>query len=205
MKGTTPTRRTRADKYSPSERDAATYPTHEARALKHYIKMPMQAGAGACTRRQISCQYLTGGSVSRASGSANGPCELSSSCHESCLGFNSELEGRPCCAHGPRVGSTPDLKASQRGPSGSRSRAPRLALGAVTAPACWGSWSGARRVSTLRVSGPGAAVTVSCRPEPGTGSLSQLRKRGAERTALLFFQLQRQPKVRASFGHWHAY
>ena len=58
-KGTTPTRCTRADKYSPPERDAATYLTHEARALKHYIKMSMQAVAGTCTRRQISCQYLT--------------------------------------------------------------------------------------------------------------------------------------------------
>lgn len=58
-KGTTPTRCTRADKYSPPERDAATYLTHEARALKHYIKMSMQAVAGTCTRRQISCPYLT--------------------------------------------------------------------------------------------------------------------------------------------------
>ena len=42
-KGTTPTRCTRADKYSPPERDAARYLTHEARALKHYIKMSMQS------------------------------------------------------------------------------------------------------------------------------------------------------------------
>ena len=39
-KGTTPTRCTRADKYSPPERDAATYLTHEARAVKH-CKMSM--------------------------------------------------------------------------------------------------------------------------------------------------------------------
>ena len=58
-KGTTPTRCTRADKYSPPERDAARYLTHEARALKHYIKMSMQAVAGTCTRRKISCPYLT--------------------------------------------------------------------------------------------------------------------------------------------------
>ena len=44
------------------ERDAATCLTHEARAVKHYIKMsmgkPLLELVPAPPRRQIGCQYL---------------------------------------------------------------------------------------------------------------------------------------------------